>query len=204
MDKIDFKKEDKELYKPSAKEPAIVDVPPMDFLMIDGRGDPNGAEFQEAMQALYGAAYTIKFALKKSGAGPDYVVPPSEGLWWMEGGAGFNMDDREAWRWTLMIRQPSGVTEKDLASAVEAAAEKNPDPPYSRIRLERFEEGQAAQVMHIGPYAEEMPTIERLHAFVEENGYRLRDKHHEIYLSDPRRSAPEKMKTVLRHPVEKV
>jgi hypothetical protein len=204
MTKIDFKKQLKHLYRPSPKEFAVVDVPPMQFLMIDGHGDPNTAqEYQDALEALYAVAYALKFASKKAPE-MDYVVPPSEGLWWAE-----DMDvfiassDKSAWDWTMMIMQPEWVTQEMFEEAA-AQVEKKKDPPaLPRLRLETYDEGLAVQIMHIGPYDAEGPTIARMHAFIEENGYEPAGKHHEIYLSDPRRTAPEKMKTVLRQPVRK-
>jgi hypothetical protein len=207
MEQIDFRKQAKELYQPSAKEPTIVHVPPMRFVMIDGAGDPNSsAAFEEAVQALYGVAYTIKFARKKAPgpAGvPDFVVPPLEGLWWMKGGRRFDSDRRADWRWTLMIRLPDHVREKDVSAALAELERKKPSPSLARVRFERFAEGRAAQIMHVGPYADEPPTIARLHAFVAGQGYALHGKHHEIYLGDPRRTKPEKLRTVLRHPVKR-
>ena len=203
MNKIDFRKESKHLYSPSAKEPALVEVPEMQFLMIDGKGDPNNSEeFQSAAEALYGIAYTIKFSAKKSGtARPDYVVPPLEGQWWMKGGKRFDLKSRDDWRWTLMIRQPDFVTEKDFSAAVSLAMVKKPSPALRKLRFERLTEGRCVQIMHIGPYAAEVPTVERMHAYAREQGLSLHGKHHEIYLGDPRRTAPERLKTVLRHPV---
>jgi len=204
MSKIDLKKELKHLYQPSAREVALVDVPRMNFLMIDGRGDPNTSqEFQDAMEVLYGLAYGIKFGLKNQDLGPDYTVMPSEGLWWIAGGGDFDSEAKDAFCWTLMIMQPDHITEEmfDQAKA-ELKARKDP-PALSKVRFEAFYEGLSVQIMHIGPYAEEKPTIEKIHRFAEEQGYRLRGKHHEIYISNPGRTKPERLKTVLRHPVEK-
>ena len=200
--KVDFKKTLKHLYSASAKEPAIVEVPAMSFAMVDGAGDPNGsAEFQQAMEALYPVSYTLKFMLKKSGL--DYVVPPPEALWWMEGTDGFSMGRKDLWRWTLTVMQPDAVTPELFAeAAAQVKAKRNP-PGLSRLRFEGYDEGLSAQVLHLGPYAAEAATIEKLHAFARDRGYELRGKHHEIYLSDPRRSAPEKMKTILRQPIVK-
>jgi len=204
MSKIDLKKELKHLYQPSAREVVLVDVPRMNFLVIDGRGDPNTSqEFQDAMEVLYGLAYGIKFGLKKQDLGPDYTVMPSEGLWWMASGGDFDLEAKDAWCWTLMIMQPDHITEEMVDQAkVELKAKKNP-PALSKVRFEAFYEGLSVQIMHIGPYAEEKPTIEKMHRFAEEQGYRLCGKHHEVYLSDPNRTSPEKLKTVLRQPVEK-
>jgi hypothetical protein len=203
MPKADLRKQLKHLYAPSAKGPVIVDVPEMGFLMVDGKGDPEGGqEFQEAMGALYGVAYTLKFALKKADPPVEYSVMPPEGLWWLEDMRRFSFERREDWLWTLMIAQPPEVTGARVAQAVDELRRRKDPPGLGRLRFGRLHEGLSAQIMHIGPYAEEPPTVARLHAFIAEKGYRMRGKHHEIYLSDPRRAAPEKMRTVLRQPVE--
>jgi hypothetical protein len=205
MSPVDLVKQLKPLYAPSPRHPAIVEVPELSFLMIDGRGDPNSSEaYQDALGALYGIAYTLKFTLKKTEPERDFKVAPLEGLWWADTEAP-SMDalqaDRDSWNWTMMIAVPDGVTAAEVAAAAEAAARRRPLPAAVRVRLERFAEGLAAQIMHVGPYADEAPTIAALHAFVEEQGYALRGRHHEIYLGDPRRTAPERLKTVIRHPV---
>jgi hypothetical protein len=149
-------------------------------------------------------AYTLKFALKKTDPERDFKVAPLEGLWWADEVAPTMADlqsDRDAWNWTMMIAVPDAVTPLEVAAAREAAARKRDLPAAPQLRLERLEEGLAAQIMHVGPYSEEAPTIERLHAFAAAEGYELRGRHHEIYLGDPRRTAPERLKTVLRHPV---
>jgi hypothetical protein len=199
-------KEHRPLYAPSPRHPAIVEVPELAFLMVDGRGDPETSEpFHDAMQALYSAAYTLKFTLKKTAPERDFKVAPLEGLWWV-GEAAPTMDElqrgRDAWNWTLLIAVPDAVTAEEVAAALEAAARKKDLSAAGLVRLERFEEGLAVQVMHIGPYSKEAPTIERMHAFAAAEGYELRGRHHEIYLGDPRRTAPERLKTVLRHPVQ--
>ena len=202
MKTIDLKKLLKPYYTASATKPAIVDVPPMNALMIDGKGDPNGPAFQQAVGALYGIAYTLKFTFKKE-KGVDYPVMALEGLWWADDPAFFVSNRRDEWKWTAFIVLPDIVAPKDVAAAIVAAREKGKLPPGSEVRFETFAEGRAAQIMHVGPYAAEGPTIERLHRFIEEQGYRLTGKHHEIYMGDPRRSAPEKLKTILRQPVAK-
>ncbi|HLF25350.1 MAG TPA: GyrI-like domain-containing protein [Anaerolineae bacterium] len=203
MTKIDFKKELKQLYNPSPKQVVAVDVPPLNFLMIDGAGDPNTARaYPQALAALYSASYTLKFMLKKGKAAIDYGVMPLEGLWWAPDMAQFSIADKGAWLWTAMIMQPDFVTEAQVREAVEQAAKKRELPALSQIRLERYHEGLAAQIMYIGPYAAEGPTIAGIHRFIEESGHQLRGKHHEIYLSDPRRTAPEKLKTVIRQPMQ--
>jgi hypothetical protein len=202
MAKLDLKKEFKHLYRPSAKEVVVVDVPDMKFLMIDGRGDPNTAqEYQDAIEALYAVSYTLKFKIKKGEAAVDYVVMPLEGLWWAEDMADFSTADKDAWQWTAMIVQPDFVTQELVDEVVQEVREKKNPPALSKVRFESYHEGLSVQILHIGPYSEEGPTIEKLHAFAESNGYQLRGRHHEIYLSDPRRTAPEKWKTVIRQPV---
>ena len=193
----------KRLYSPSAKACQLVDVPEMRFLMVDGSGDPNTSQdFQEAIQALHSASYTLKFALKKSG-GPEFRVMPLEALWWNDVDGSFDMNSKSAWSWTAMIRQPDFVDEATMAEAIRQAGARRELPGLSKMRFERFEEGLSAQVIHVGPYAEERPTIERLHAFIAEQGCEPAGKHHEIYLGDPRRAAPDKLKTVIRQPVRR-
>lgn len=200
MEKIDLKKELKHLYNPS-KEIALVDVPEMNFLMIDGTGDPNTSQdYKDAIESLYAVSYTLKFMVKKEKA-VDYVVMPLEGLWWTEPMSQFTMENKDMWQWTAMIMQPEYVTEELFNRAVEQVQIKKNLPSLSKIKFKSLYEGLSTQLMYIGPYSAEGPTIEKLHNFIEENGYELRGKHHEIYLSDPRRSAPEKLKTVIRQPV---
>jgi hypothetical protein len=203
MPKVDFKKKLKHLYQPSAKEVSVVDVPPMNFLKIDGQGDPNTSlEYQEAMAALYTMSYQLKFTIKARDPELDYVVPPLEGLWWAEDMEAFALQDKDSWQWTAMILAPDQVTQDLFDEAIQEVQRKKDLPGLPRLRLERYHEGLSVQILHIGPWAEEAPTIEKLHAFARDQGYRLRGKHHEIYLSDPRRTAPEKLKTVIRQPVE--
>ncbi len=210
--KIDFKKKDKELYKASSKTPGFVTVPKMQFLMIDGEGHPGLSEqFSQATESLYGLAYTLKFLFKereKPEGYFDYVVPPLEGLWWMKDGPPKDGQaikaNKSDWRWTLMIRQPDFFTKEMIEEARGLLKEKKNPVLLNQLYIKPFEEGLSVQIMYIGPYDQEMPTIERMHQYAQENGYQLRDKHHEIYLSDPRRTAPEKLKTILRHPVEKI
>jgi hypothetical protein len=201
MNKIDLKKEWKELYRPSAKQVSIVDVPPLNYLMIDGRGDPNIAqEYKDAVETLYAVAYTLKFMLKKGEISQDYVVMPLQGLWWVENMADFSVEKKGDWQWTMMILQPQPVTETMFEEAVAQAAKKKNPPALAKIRFESLHEGTSAQIMHIGPYADEAPNIAKIHQFIAENGDQLHGKHHEIYLSDPRRAAPEKLKTIIRQP----
>ena len=199
--KVDLKRELPELYS-AARRPGLVEVPELAFLMIDGHGDPNTAsEYAQAVEAIYTVAYTTRFILKRARDGIDFGVMPLEGLWWTPDMSTFTTDDKSAWDWTMMIAQPEQVTSEVVEQARAKAAGKKALAAIDRVRLERFSEGRAAQVMHIGPYATEGPTIQRLHAFIAEQGCERAGKHHEIYLSDPRRSAPEKMKTIVRQPV---
>lgn len=183
-------------------EPSLVEVPPITFLMIDGRGDPNRVpEYPLALEALYALAYGIKFARKRRDAALDFKVPALEGLWWADDMAAFSLHDREPWRWTMLIAVPETVAPADLATAADEALRKGKTAAVQQVRLERYHEGLCAQVLHLGPYSAEAPTIERLHAFIAARGHAPGGKHHEIYLGDPRRTAPEKLKTIIRQPV---
>jgi hypothetical protein len=202
--KVDLKQQRAELYHPSPNEVSVVEVPTMPFLMIDGAGNPNTSqEYQQAVEALYAVAYALKFLLKRE-QGIDYAVMPLEGLWWTPGMREFSVEHKETWRWTMLIAQPQEVTAALFERAREQVQRKKLSPALANLRLEGFCEGLAAQIMHLGPYAAEGPTIARLHAFIREQGSTFdgtRQKHHEIYLSDPRRAAPEKMRTVIRQPM---
>jgi hypothetical protein len=203
MAKVDFKKQLKHLYQPSAKDVSVVDVPDMNFLMVDGKGDPaTSPGYMEALETLYTMAYQLKFTIKGRDPELDYVIPPPEGLWWAKDMAAFSTNDRDAWLWTAMIMQPDHVTQALFDEAVDKVKKKKDLPGLGKLRLERYHEGRAVQIMHLGPYSALGPAVERLYAFARENGYRLWGKYHEIYLSDPRRTAPEKIKTVIRQPVQ--
>ena len=200
MTRLDLRKKLKRYYT-AKRKPELIDVPEGMFLTILGSGDPNGREYQEAMQALYGLSYTLKFDQKAKGR--DYTVMHLEGLWWVEGGV-FDLNDpapREQWRWKSMIRQPDFIAE-EMVEEVRPKVREKSGPKVDEVKLESFHEGLCAQVMHVGPYSEEGPTIQLLHDYIGENGYRPRGDHHEIYLGDPRRTKPENLKTILRHPVE--
>ena len=207
---FDFKKEYKDLYLPQQK-PQIVTVPAMNFAAVQGKGDPNdpNGEYQAALELLYGLSYTIKMSYKgshKMDGYFEYVVPPLEGLWHQPGAEGLDLSHKECFVWTSMIRLPDFVTRAEFDWAVqEAAAKKKKD--FSAVQFFPYKEGTCVQCMHIGPYDTEPETLQRLDSYAAEQGY-LPDFsdmrfHHEIYLSDPRRTAPEKLKTVLRHPVRK-
>ncbi len=208
MGKIDLRKELKYLYAPSAKKVEVVDVPAFNFAMLDGQleaGQPPAESpvFQEALTALYGISYTLKFTSKLRKVDPiDYAVMALEGLWWVDSGE-FDFNSREPWKWTLMMLQPDHITPEMFQDALEQVARKRPSPALLRMRLERFAEGTCMQIMHLGPYSEETHTLEKMNDFVRSNGYTLCGKHHEIYLGDPRRAKPEKLKTILRHPIQK-
>lgn len=199
--KLDLKKELKQFYGPSSREVSVVDVPPINYIMVDGEGDPNTAQaYQDAVGELYAVAYTVKFALKGASKGPDFVVMPLEGLWWADDIDDFQKASKANWKWTAMIALPDFVTEADVADAKRRAAEKKEIPSLDALRFERFREGPTAQIMYIGPYADEAQTIASLHDFIAASGKRLSGRHHEIYLSDPRRTEPAKLKTVIRQP----
>ncbi len=203
MAKVDLKKDWKHLYNPSASEVSVVDVPPMNFLMVSGSGDPNTSpEYQEAVEVLFALSYALKFRVKRS-TGVDYGVMPLEGLWWTDDPSQFNMSNKGLWKWVAMIRQPDYVVAEAVAEALGEVRKKKPAAALARVLFESYHEGLSAQIMHIGPYAAEEPTIARLHQFIAENGYQPSGRHHEIYLSDPRRTAPEKLRTVIRQPIRR-
>ena len=192
-----------DLYRATAT-PRMVDVPEMIFLMIDGHGDPNtSSDYSDAVQALYSVSYALKFQVKRS-RGLDYKVGSLEGLWWTPDLNAFAAGDKSRWDWTMIIRQPDLVKEDLLAEAIQQVQEKKRLSAAAMIRLEKLTEGRAAQILHVGPYSTEGPTIARLHAFIEEQGCTFDgrvQKHHEIYLGDPRRPAPERLRTIIRQPV---
>jgi hypothetical protein len=202
LDKVDFKKELKQLYNPSAKEISVVDVPAMNFLIIDGEGAPASPHYVEAVSALFSLAYALKFMVKKSKS-VDYSVMPLEGLWWMEDMTQFAADEesKKKWKWTAMIMQPKYVTEEDFKAALEQTKKKKDLPALPKVRFEIFKEGPSAQIMYIGPFADEGPTIQKIHAQIKASWHQLSGKHHEIYLNDPSKTAPEKLKTVIRQPM---
>ncbi|GAA4064098.1 GyrI-like domain-containing protein [Agromyces indicus] len=202
-DKYDLKREHAELYAPSARDFSFVDVPPLRFLAVDGHGDPNSAAaYREAVEALFGVAYATKFASKRRLA-RDFVVAPLEGLWWAEDPTAFTARDKAAWSWTMLIAQPDWIDDDAVAAAIEVARAKTPNPALDRLRLERRHEGRSVQILHVGSYDEEAPTLARLHdEWMPQHGLTFNGAHHEIYLSDARRTAPDKLRTVLRQPVK--
>ena len=204
MQRLDFKKQYAGLYKASANKINLVTVPELHYLMIDGTGDPNNSkQFQDAVEALFSLSYTIKFMIKKGEQQIDYGVMPLEGLWWTDDINNFSMDNRDEWKWTLMIMQPNFVTPSIIEEAKEQVNKKKGLPLCDNLRFEIADEGLCAQILHIGPYSTESPTIVKLHEWIKDSRYKLHGKHREIYLSDMRRTAPEKLKTIIRQPVTK-
>jgi len=204
MKKIDLKKDFAGLYTVPKGKIVMVDVPELSYLMIDGKGDPNhSTEFQEAIEALYSLSYTLKFNIKKGPLAIDYGVMPLEGLWWSDQMESFTTNDRSKWLWTLMIMQPDFINTKMVKEAMSALTLKKTLKALPKLRFEKMKEGKVAQILHIGPYDQETENILKLHAFIKDNGFQLYGKHREIYLSDMRRTAPEKLKTIIRQPMRK-
>ena len=200
MDKIDLKQTLGGYWKAPAGQFVIIDVPRLNFLMVDGEGNPNTSpDYEAAVGALYATSYPLKFTSKAEGR--DYVVPPLQGLWWADDMSDFVAGRKDRWRWTMMLMLPDWITEAAFADAVDAVRAKNGPVPAS-FRLEPFDEGRAVQTLYIGPYDDEAPTIRRMHAeFLPAQGLTENGRHHELYLSDPRRTDPGKLKTILRQPV---
>lgn len=203
MDKIDFRQELKELYAPKGGEFSIVNVPSMSFLMVDGEGDPNKVPaYAEALEALYGVAYVLKFASKKE-LGKDYVVPPLEGLWTADDMTAFVRGSKDEYKWTMMIMQPDWITSEMVAAATKTVASKKDMPALPRLRFDRYNEGESVQILYTGAYDDEGPVIQQLHLeYLPSHSLTENGKHHEIYLSDPRKTEPSKLKTILRQPVK--
>jgi hypothetical protein len=202
MKNVDLKKELKHLYQPPKDTVVQVDVPTMNYLMVDGEGDPNTAQaFQDALEALYPISYTLKFMVKKGPLAVDYGVMPLEGLWWADDMSSFSVADKSKWKWTLMIMQPSYV-DNEMVNAAFADVKRKKNPvALPNVRFEAFSDGTAAQTMHIGPFSEEGPTVEKVHRFIDECGRQRSGKHHEIYLSDIRKADQRKWKTIVRQPM---
>ena len=202
--KVDFKKTQKEFYQPGSKEVVVIEVPEMQFLMIDGMGSPGDSkEYQDALATLYPVAFKTKFLSKAKGK--DYVVPPLEGLWWADNMNDYRSGIRDKWKWTMMIMQPDWISNQMIEEAIKLTKKNKPELSelLNKLRLESYNEGHSAQIMHLGPFSEEGPTVDKVHIFIEESGGKfdgLTHKHHEIYLSDPRRAKSENMKTVIRQP----
>jgi hypothetical protein len=204
MDAFDIKRERRDLYAPRAGEFALIEVPELSFLMVDGHGNPNTAPaYREAVEALYSVSYAVRFAAKKE-LGRVHVVGPLEGLWWADDMDAFLTRSKDDWSWTLMIHQPDWITPEFADAARATVAKKKDLPALGRLRFERYHEGPSVQTLHVGSYDDEAPTIERMHEFAASQGLALRGKHHEIYLGDPRKVEAAKLRTVLRQPVSSI
>jgi hypothetical protein len=198
--KRDIKKELKYLYNPNKNFPSVVDVPVFNFLMFDGMGDPSTSPiFQCGIESLFSLSYTIKFMVRND-IGIDYGVMPLEGLWWMQNDEIFDVNKRDKWQWTIMIMQPEYVTIEVINKATEKLIKQKKTEYITQIRFEEYNEGKSMQIMHIGPFADEDPNIILIHNEILNSNHQLSGKHHEIYLSDFRKTAPEKLKTILRQP----
>ena len=213
MKKFDFKKTEKSLYSGKTGQFDILKVPPIPYLMIDGSGNPNNSTFYgQAIAALYSLSYGIKF-YSKTELDKDYVVPPLEGLWWADNMDTFKSRDKDQWLWTMMVRQPDWLTQSMLGKLHKIAIEKNTKkktPPtntetFHKVRLETLNEGLSVQILHVGSYDDEGKILQEMHSeFIPQNDMVMTGKHHEIYLSDPRKVSPEKLKTILRQPVKRI
>ncbi len=202
MHKLDLKKDLKHLYQPPAKTVVQLDVPAMNFLMIDGEGDPNTSQaYADGVEALFTLSYALKFKVRKTALAIDYGVMPLEGLWWADDMSTFTPENKSNWKWTMMVMQPAFVTRAMVDEAKADVRKKKDLAALPELRFEVYGEGRCAQIMHIGPFSEEGPAIEMLHRFIVEHGGTLVGKHHEIYLSDIRKADPAKWKTVIRQPM---
>lgn len=198
--KLDYKKKYPEYYNPKRKI-EFVNIPEMKFFMIDGQGDPNNKEFKNAMEAIYALSYNLKMKIvKKEKLENDYVVPPLEGLWHKEDMSTWSIDDKDSWEWTIMIRIPDYVSENQIDRAFEIVKNYKNPTSLSKIRVDKYNEGNVAQIMYVGPYSEEGSTIQKLHQAIIDKGFQLFGKHHEIYISDPRRVDASRLKTIIRQP----
>src|SRR4030042_1103631 len=201
-EKVDYKKLLKPLYSPPRGGFHIVDLPEMNYLMVDGKGNPNSSvDYQSSVEVLYTMSFGIKFALK--GQGHDHVVPPLEGLWWKDNMDEFTLANKDLWKWTMMIMQPDWVTNDWVEKVCEVTSKKKKLAYANKVRFESYNEGLSVQFLYTGAYENESSTIANLHQFIRNNGYKLAGKHHEIYLGDPRKTLPEKLQTILRQPVKK-
>lgn len=201
MKKIDLKKEYRGLYT-AKKKPVMIKVPELNYIMIDGKGDPNGSKlFQDSVSALFTVSYTLKFMVKKGSMAVDYGVMPLEGQWWADDYNDFLNANKNKWYWTIMIMQPDFITKDMFEDALSKAVDKKKGLPFGKLRMEKFTEGASAQLLHTGPFSEEGPNIQRLHQFIKEQGKKIRGKHREIYLNNFLKVKPEKLKTIIRQPV---
>jgi hypothetical protein len=204
MDKLDLLKEKKELFSASQKTVTLLTVPPLNYLMIDGEGDPNTSQiYKDSLQALFGMAYAIKFNVKKGTSSIDFKVMPLEGLWWVEDMNLFSVMNKKDWKWTMMILQPDLVHNAIVKEMCAQVIQKKGLLLAKNVRLEQYYEGDCAQILHLGPYSAEGENIKKLHTIIHEHGFQRKGKHHEIYLNTPLKTAPEKLKTIIRQPFSK-
>ena len=203
MEKFDLKNTLPDYFKASPSKFSVVKLPKFNYLMVDGKGDPNTSpSYLEAIELLYGVSYTLKF-MSKNEEGEDYVVPPLEGLWWAKDMKSFENREKSNWSWTMMIMVPNGITKAYATKAIKTFKDKKPEANISKIRFESLAEGLSVQILYVGPYDAEGPVLARMHKeFMPENNFVFNGIHHEIYLGDPRKTSPEKLKTILRQPVK--
>ena len=204
MDKLDLLKQNKGLYSAFINKVSFLTIPPLNYLMINGEGDPNISQlYKNSLQALYALAYGLKFAIKKGTPSIDFKVMPLEGLWWVADMKLFSVKNKEDWKWTMMILQPDMINEGLVKEICDQVVRKKGLVLAKNVRFEQYTEGDCAQLLHLGPYSAEGDNIEKLHKTILEHGYQRKGKHHEIYLNTPLKTAPEKLKTIIRQPVEK-
>lgn len=203
--KVDLKKELKDFYNPSKSSVSIVEIPEMNFLMIDGEGDPNVSQYyRNAVESLFSVSYALKFMSKKGKLGIDYTVMPLESLWWVKPKEKFSLYNKDNWQWTAMIMQPEWVTKDMFEQAIVDVENKKGELAFDKLKFKKFNEGLSAQILYIGSYQDEDSVIQNIHNTIADNGGSISGKHHEIYLSDPRKTKPEKLKTILRQPFNKL
>ncbi len=204
MEKLNLLKQMKDFYSAPINKVTFLKIPPLKYLMIDGEGDPNTSQdYKDSLQALYSLAYTLKFAVKKGNPSIDFKVMPLEGLWWVEDMNLFSVKNKKDWKWTMMILQPDLIKDVLFIEMREQVIRKKGLVLAHKIRLEQYIEGDCAQILHLGPYSAEGENIEKLHTMIIDHGYQLKGKHHEIYLNTPLKTAPEKLKTIIRQPIGK-
>ena len=205
MEILDLLKQMKELYSSSINKVNFLKIPPLKYLMIDGEGNPNTSqEYKDSLQALYSLAYALKFAIKKGRLPIDFKVMPLEGLWWVEDMNLFDVNNKDDWKWTMMILQPDFIKDDLFSEIQEHVIRKKGLVHAKKIKLEQYLEGDCAQILHRGPYSAEGENIEKLHTTILDHGFRRKGKHHEIYLNTPLKTAPENLKTIIRQPIEKI
>jgi hypothetical protein len=204
MQKFDGKKQYSEFYSMNKDGIRLVEVPDFNYLMLDGQGDPNTSPaFKQSIDTLFSLAYTLKFSLKKSLSAIDYGVMPLEGIWWMDDMSQFSLETKKDWKWSLMIMQPEFISAEQVLESTLILSKRKRLPYLPNVRFEKYSEGLCAQILHTGPFSYELVSIEKLHRFIAENGYSLTGKHREIYMNDFRKTAPERLKTIIRQPIEK-